>query len=234
MCLLEQPARDGSIPSTAFRENPIVPMRMEIEHHEARAPAHGGEVVQADGTPLPIDPEKGFGKAHFDQEMHGEGWIDVDGERFDVRGQGARDKTWGPRYWQSIDWYRWMHFHAGDDVQMAATVMNDERGTRISGLAFDATSVEEFDSGEIDIEWDDDCYHRSFRFETHFRGRNFQIEGRVRALIPLRNRRERPDGSFLHTRISEALTDYTVNGSACIGMSEFLDQIVDGRPSGMR
>jgi hypothetical protein len=55
----------------------------------------------------------------------------------------------------------------------------------------------------------------------------------VVSLIPLRNRRQLPDGTWLHTRITEGLTRYSCNGAAAIGMSEYLDQIVDGRPIGV-
>jgi len=87
--------------------------------------------------------------------------------------------------------------------------------------------------GEIYVDWDEADYQTTFRFETRFRDADRVIEGRVRSLIPLRNRRELDDGTVLHTRITEAITDYTLGGTPCIGMSEFLDQIVDGKPSGM-
>ena len=91
VCLLEHP-HEMAHPSRAFRENPVVEARMEIEHSAASA-CPGGEVVREDGTPLPTDPEKGFAKAHFDQEMHGQGFFEVDGVRYDIQGEGARDKS---------------------------------------------------------------------------------------------------------------------------------------------
>ena len=51
-------------------------------------------------------------------------------------------------------------------------------------------------------------------------------------MIPLRNRRTTPDGEQLHTRITEAMTRYECNGRKGMGMSEYLDQIVDGKPIG--
>ena len=62
---------------------------------------------------------------------------------------------------------------------------------------------------------------------------SYELEGRVCSLIPLRNRRQLPDGTWLHTRITEAMTEYSWNGRTGLGMSEYLDQIVDGRPSGI-
>lgn len=231
-CLLERP-EEMAEPSRAFRENPIVDVRMEIEHTAASS-CPGGEVVNEDGSALPIDPEKGFGKAHFDQEMFGAGWIEVDGERYDVAGTGARDKTWGPRYWQSIDWYRWMHFYVSPEESFMATVMSKEPGQHgVTGLFFSNGTSTHFDQGEIASEWDEHGYVRSLDFRTHVNGKDYEIHGDVLSLIPLRNRREMPDGTMLTTRITEGMTEYTCNGQKALGMAEYLDQIVDGKPIGI-
>jgi hypothetical protein len=50
--------------------------------------------------------------------------------------------------------------------------------------------------------------------------------------VPLRNRRTGPDGEKLLTRISEGLTEWRCEGRVGHGLSEYLDQIVDGRPVG--
>ncbi len=231
VCLLERP-HEMVDPGRAFRENPIVECRLEV-NQRAASECVGGEVVREDGAPLPIDPEKGFGKAHFDQFMHGDGWLLVDGERYEFSGHGARDKTWGPRYWQSIDWYRWLHFYVSPELSIEATLMNDGKGTRCSGMVFTPDGMQEIEGGEIDTDWDEHGYQKSLRFKTRAAGVDYEVEGRVASLIPLRNRRQLPDGTWLQTRITEGLTCYTCNGVAAIGMSEYLDQIVDGRPSGI-
>ncbi len=60
----------------------------------------------------------------------------------------------------------------------------------------------------------------------------YEITGKVISLIPLRNKRQSPEGEVLHTRITEAITEFTCNGKVGYGMSEYLDQIVDGKPVG--
>ena len=62
--------------------------------------------------------------------------------------------------------------------------------------------------------------------------REYEVTGEVISMIPLRNRRTTPDGDRLHTRITEAMTRYECDGRTGMGMSEYLDQIVDGRPIG--
>ena len=47
------------------------------------------------------------------------------------------------------------------------------------------------------------------------------------------DRRPRPDGTELNTRITEGMTEYRCDGLVGYGLSEYLDQIVDGKPSGM-
>jgi hypothetical protein len=52
-------------------------------------------------------------------------------------------------------------------------------------------------------------------------------------MIPLRSRRTTPDGNLLPTRITEAMTRYECDRHVGIGMSEFLEQVVDGWPTGV-
>jgi hypothetical protein len=231
VCVLERPYEMAD-PRRAFRENPILDCRLEMELRAA-TPCVGGQLVREDGTPLPVDPERGFAKAHFDQVMQGEGSLVVGEQRFEFSGHGARDKSWGPRYWQSIDWYRWLHFYVSPELSIIATVLGDGAKRRCTGMAFTPRGVESIDQGEIETEWDDRGHQRRLRFAARAAGVDYEIEGSVLSLIPLRNRRQLPDGTWLTTRITEGLTRYSCNGAAALGMSEYLDQIVDGRPSGV-
>lgn len=63
-------------------------------------------------------------------------------------------------------------------------------------------------------------------------GAAYEITGRALSLIPLRNRRVDSDGKELHTRITEAMTEFRCNRRIGYGMVEYLDQIVDGQPAG--
>ena len=100
--------------------------------------------------------------------------------------------------------------HLCDDVQISThTVGNDKYHDKVSGV---------IRSSKSNKEW------------------NF--EGKVGALIPLRNRRQDPDGNWLMTRISEGMTEWTITagehkGSVGYGMSEYLDQIINDEPVGL-
>jgi hypothetical protein len=69
------------------------------------SPMYGGEAVNADDSKLDIDPKKSFAPAHYEQLCAGAGTIRVGDETLEIDGFGLRDKSWGPRHWQAIDWY---------------------------------------------------------------------------------------------------------------------------------
>lgn len=59
------------------------------------------------------------------------------------------------------------------------------------------------------------------------------IQGDAFKLIPLRNRWTDPEGNELLTRISEGMTQWTLeDGRVGYGLSEYLDQIIDAMPVG--
>ena len=77
-----------SDPSRAFKDNPHVRARFELDF-TASSPVIGGRPLNPDGSEY--EPaEASFGRAHFDQFMHGDGWIEVDGVRTTLDGYGDR------------------------------------------------------------------------------------------------------------------------------------------------
>jgi len=85
----------------------------------------------------------------------------------------------------------------------------------------------------IDSDWDENGYQTALRarVKTHG-GKAYEVTGEVMSLIPLRNRRTTPDGQELQTRITEGMTRYRCGDLVGYGLSEYLDQIVDGQPNG--
>ncbi|MCH2173763.1 hypothetical protein MK489_23545 [Myxococcota bacterium] len=231
VCLLEDPSQMAE-PSHAFRNNPHAPCRVSLSF-TSDSGVLGGQVVRDDGSELPLDPEKGFAKAHYEQFMAGVGEIEVDGERFEVAGHGLRDKSWGPRYWQSIDWYRWIHARFSEDLAIGATVMSDGVNQRGGGAVYRGDEVMDIVDASVATEWDEDNYQKSLVLEvTTEAGDEWVLRGQIASLIPLRNRRALDDGRLLMTRITEGMTEFECDGKRTLGMSEYLDQIVDGRPLG--
>ena len=88
------------------------------------------------------------------------------------------------------------------------------------------------EKSSIESDWDAERYQTAMRCTVTTDHDTYEVTGEVLSLIPLRNRRTDPDGNELMTRITEAMTRYECNGQRGIGMSEYLDQIVDGEPVG--
>jgi len=89
---------------------------------------------------------------------------------------------------------------------------------------------------EISTEWQgEDTYHQSISATLRSADKEWKVTGKVLDLIPLRNRRPDPDtGDMLVTRISEGMTEWTLDdGRTGYGLSEYLDQIIDGQPVGV-
>ena len=110
----------------------------------------------------------------------------------------------------------------------------DGPGTR-GGFVWDGATLHLCDDFHIRSVWDGgDNYHSAIEAELVSGHRKWNVRGSVLCLIPLRNRRRDAEGHELVTRISEGLTRWTLDdGRTGYGWSEYLDQIVDGRPVGL-
>lgn len=230
--LLEKPEQ-MSDPSQAFKTNPVLPCTVALDY-EGVSPMFGGETVNADGSPLVVDAEKSFAKAHYEQHVAASGQFTIGDERFELSGYGLRDKSWGPRYWQAINWYRWCPMNFGRDFGMMLSIVAGETGApRQGGMVLKDGKYDLIKSVSIESDWDKAWHQTTFRADVATEsGATYKVEGRVLSLIPLRNRRKAPDGTELVTRITEGFTEYKCNGMTGYGMSEYLDQIVDSRPTG--
>jgi hypothetical protein len=220
-------------PRAAFTENPRVPCRVEQVHRGIAAP-WGGEPEPEEGeAPIESDPERGFARGHFEQHMAVTGTVTVGDQVFQLEdGLGLRDHSWGPRYWQNIWWYRWLTVNLGPDVGFATTVSGDERGRRrVGGFLYDrrlGSGWVPIRDVELTSDYDDRWYQRHLQVAVHTDARSYLVDGEVWSSIPLRNRR-----NGMTTRIVEGMTRWRHDGLEGSGLSEYLDQIVDGRPVGV-
>jgi hypothetical protein len=105
----------------------------------------------------------------------------------------------------------------------------DGPGTR-GGFVWDGTALHLCDGFEISTTWTGgDAYHDTIEAVLRSGSDEWKVTGKVLNLIPLRNRRE-----GLVTRISEGMTEWTLeDGRVGYGLSEYLDQIIDGKPVGL-
>jgi hypothetical protein len=227
-----------SDPRAAFTSNPHVECEVRLVFTgQGRASMFGGEP----DTPHEAPGEE-FAKGHYEQLVQSTGSIRVGQREWEIDGYGLRDHSWGPRFWQSPWYYRWLTANVDRDLGFMASrvAKRDGPGTR-GGFVWEDGRMHWCDHVELSTTTrGDDAYHD--RIEGVLRSsrssREWRFTGEVIDLIPLRNRRQDPDGNWLMTRISEGMTKWTVESDATVGrvgygMSEYLDQIIDGRPVGL-
>jgi hypothetical protein len=233
VCVLDEPLQMAD-PRRAFRENPHVDCTVDLTV-TGMSPMYGGRPVRDDGTELETDPEQSFAKAHYEQHTVVRGTFVVGDEHVTIDGFGLRDKSWGPRSWQSISWYRWLPIMFGPDLAMMLSVIDagPDRPPRQGGMVYADGAYHELVSVEIDSDVDEHGNQTAMRCRARTRdGVEYEVTGEIISLIPLRNRRTSPDGDELTTRITEAMTRYRCGDHTGVGMSEYLDQLVGGRPVG--
>ena len=205
-------------PRSAFAAAEQVRCSLELTYR-GLAPAFGAEAGLA-----------GFAAAHYEQHVGARGRVSLGERDWEVDGFGLRDHSWGPRTWQAPLWYRWLTCSAGErDGFMVSVIATRDGEVRRAGVLLEDGRYAPIHDARIETDWSGEHHdHAGLRCRARTEGREVEIEGRVRALIPLRHRR---DGET--TRIGEGLTEYRWDGKVGYGLSEYLDQLRDGVPAGL-
>ena len=212
-------------PKRAFTENPYAECSVKLTYTGVST-MFGGEPDQ----PHEAAGEE-FARGHYEQLVAGSGTIKVGEQSWEIEGYGLRDHSWGPRYWQAPWYYRWLTANFGPSFGFMASrvARKDGEGTR-GGFLWDGTAMHIVDHVAISTTWcGEDSYHDGIEAVLRRGDQEWRVKGRVLTLIPLRNRRDE-----MTTRISEGLTEWTLeDGRTGYGLSEYLDQIIDGKPVGL-
>jgi hypothetical protein len=220
-------------PKAAFTSNPYAQAVVRLTFTRV-SDMFGGEP----DTPHEAPGEQ-FAKGHYEQLVAGRGSIRVGEQESAVDGYGLRDHSWGPRYWQAPWYYRWLTGNVGSrfGFMVSRIARRDGEGTR-GGFVWEDGKLHLCDSCDVSTEWSEPGSYQTkvkAALSSSRSGRAWSITGDVRTMVPLRNRRRTPDGDWLQTRIGEGLTEWTVDGvdGSGWGLSEYLDQVVDGTPVGL-
>jgi hypothetical protein len=227
LCLLARPL-DLLDPRAAFTQNPHVPAQLELVY-TALSPAAGGEPrEERDGRWVSVKVERAgqeFARGHLEQHGRAVGRVTVGDDCWTIDGYGLRDRSWGPRYWQAPDHYRWLTMNFGADAGIAAarTVQRDGRVVQGGYVYRRGEANRPLATVEIETELaGPERLHTTLEVRAHPAdgGAPEEIHGRVLAMVPLRNRRE-----GVVTRIAEGLTEWRWGDRVGYGWSEYLDHV---------
>jgi len=224
--------RAMSNPSSAFKKYPKRPASMVL-NFEGISPMHGGEIVDMDGHPIKLDTEYAVYRGHTEQHMLVQGYISVDGQRFDIRdGTGYRDKSWGPRNWSSFYWYKWLPVAFSPNFGVLLSIKGRPEGgsNRVSGNVLRNGLYEPVLEGRIDTEYDENWYPIQLNAWMKTEQREYMLRGRVLTTVPLRHRAKHTNDNDSYTRITESLTEYECDGNTALGMTEFCDLMLNHMP----
>jgi hypothetical protein len=212
-------------PKRLFEEARRAPGAVRFEQR-AVSPVHGGEPVS---TEVETMYGRDFSLGHFNQHMNATGYIRVGDEEWAIAGNGWRDHSWGPRYWQAIYWYRLLIANFGDDRAFMLLKIADPSGrARRLGVLLVDGEYEEIVDLDILTDWTERHDPRRVRLSVATEKRKALIEGEVLTLAPLRNRRKTEAGALV-SRIAEGFTRWTWEGRTGYGMMEYIERIEDGR-----
>jgi hypothetical protein len=232
VCVLARP-RDMADPKAAYASNPHEPCAVDL-HMRAVGRPFGGEPEYDPGEVPPPERQHGFARGHTEQHMAVTGVVRVGDERYELaEGLGFRDHSWGPRVWQSIPWYRWLNASFGP-LGIAFTVRGLDGGGRTrNGFVYDVARYGDarwvpVREVELTSDYDEDGFPRRSRSLVTTDDHVYELRGEIWSDIPLRNRR---DGRV--TRITEGMTRWRCGDLVGAGLTEHLDQIVDGHPVGI-
>ena len=202
--------RDMHNPGRAFKENPFKKVQLDLTHFGA-GPMYGHVGDAGDGND--------FARAHYEQHMRVVGSLKIEGaETVEIIGHGLRDHSWGPRYWQAIRSYRWITGNFGDDLGMVVSVVGDRQG----GMFHRGDEFIRISKVDLNTRYESgSSFHKSLTARVELEnGESHVIEGHVKNLIPLRNRRSEDV-----TYICEGMTEYHLDGKRIgYGLSEYLNQ----------
>ncbi|MBB5166383.1 hypothetical protein [Mycobacterium sp. AZCC_0083] len=176
-----------------------------------------------------------FAPHHYEQLTTVSGVLSLGDATIAVNGFGLRDHSWGPRSWQAPYFYRWVH-GSTDGLGFMGAYFGDADGSeRSGGFVWDGAHLHLCDDIEVSTQRDVESRPQSVTVALAAAQRRWVFRGEVDAVVPLRHRRRDDDGALNATRIAEAATVWTAeDGTTLHGMSEYLDQVHDGLPVGLR
>jgi hypothetical protein len=212
-------------PAAMFDTAPRAAAHLQL-HFVAKSPVHGG--VPAHEL---IEPYYGrdFSLGHFNQHMLVSGSVRIGKQSWHIDGAGWRDHSWGPRYWQNIYFHRlfMVNFADGRGLMLLKITDPSGRARRLGVLLVDGEYEEVLDFDLI-TDWTERQDPSTMRLTVRTAKRSAEIRGEIALLAPLRNRRKAGTETLV-SRVAEAYSRFTWDGTEGWGMSEYIERVEAGR-----
>jgi hypothetical protein len=209
-------------PKAALSSSPTVDCEV-LFNLTALAPPYA-ETFDGDG--------ESFAPNHYEQIMGVEGTVRLGDHTYPVDGQGLRDHSWGPRSWQAPWFYRWVHGSSATLGFMGALFGDQNGGQRTGGFVWDSDGVHQCHDVIVSTVRDEEHQPRTVSIELVGPDHRWAFTGEAQTSVPLRHRSA--DGANATRIVESSMTWTTTDGKRINGMAEYLDQIVDGIPVGLR
>jgi len=215
-------------PEAMFKSATRVPAAVRFDQTTI-SPVHGGEPTSPNQQTM---YGRDFSLGHFNQHTRVSGSIQVGDREWQLKGNGWRDHSWGPRYWQNIYFYRLFMGNFGDDrgLMLLKITAPDGKSRRCGVLLVDGRYEEIIDM-DLMTEWSDQRDPMRMQIAVSTANRREIITGDILVMAPLRNRR-RDGNDVIVSRIAEGFTRYTWNGAVGYGMTEYIERVEDDQPVG--
>jgi len=160
------------------------------------------------------------------------GTVQLGDRTFAVAGHGLRDHSWGPRSWQAPWFYRWLHGSSSTLGFMGALFGDEDGAERTGGFVWDGEQLHPCSDVTVVTSRDHAHTPQAVTVSLTGGGTTWTFTGEAHGSVPLRHRSA--DGRTI-TRISETAMTWTTDGDSRVhGMAEYLDQMADGVPVGLR
>ena len=195
--VLDEPEQMAN-PKEAFTEQPV----RRVPRSTSRSRAGSTEHVRRRARHAARGARRGVRQGPLRATGRGHGTIRVGEREWQIDGFGLRDHSWGPRYWQAPWYYRWLTANVDEDFGFMASrvAKRDGDGTR-GGFVWENGEMHLCDDVEITTETRGDEQlprpHRGRHPLQPRSDREWGFTGEVMNLIPLRNRRQTPDGEWM-------------------------------------
>jgi hypothetical protein len=176
----------------------------------------------------------GQAQGHYQHLVRSVGTVRINEQTWHIDGCGGRDHSWGPRNWHAKTWFRWLiaGFDANFGFMLTRSLGGDQQ--RRGGFVWQDGQFHLLDDVELHSDYSSDGYHTDAHARFRSSGRIWSAQGRTLAHLPLRHRSKMADGSEAILRIVKSPTHWTLpDGRSGYGMTEYHDQMHDGKPAGL-